>query len=168
MMAAVLNKGPKEQRGGQRAWGVCHVWPLAKQKQKERKKLLCYCLVFLLYTLSILFSASEEITLSCYSISSRSGIYFRAKVTAWNVAFVCRLSYVRMCHLPQPAKGHHEVHRKSNSSDEGRKCLWHSIRNKMPFSKAFVGYQAEWIGIRMRNCAINTSNRLSTDDFPCV
>lgn len=139
----------------------------AWQKRKEWKKLLCYCLVF--YCILFPFFSLLEKRLH-FLATVVAGICCQEplELTAWDVALLYRLLYVSLCHPPQPAKGHYELWRKSNSSDEGRKCLWHSIRDKMPFSKAFVGYQAEWIGIGMRNCAINTSNRLNTDDFPCV
>lgn len=142
-----------------------------KEIKKKKNKLLCYCLVF--YCIFFPFFSLQVKVLHFLAVAVAQDQESAARdLQSWSDSLgrgtrlqtlVCKtLSSTTAC------KGRYEVRRKSNSSDEGRKCLWHSIRDKMPFSKAFVGYQAEWIGIRMRNCAINTSNRLSTDDFPCV
>lgn len=172
MMAAVLNKSPKEQslwKG--RAWGVCNVWSPARQKKKERKKSWFFCPVFYCIFFPFFSLLVKRLHFLAIEVAQDQGSAAR-DLCSWRDSLGCdtrlQTSVCKTVSSTTACKGHYEVHRKSNSSKEGRKCLWHSIRNKMPFSKAFVGYQAEWIGIRMRNCAINTSNRLSADDFPYV
>lgn len=157
--------------GGQSTGCLQCVTTCQTEKERKKKKLLCYCPVFYCIFFPFFPLLVKRLHFLAIEVAQDQGSAAR-DLWSWRDSlgrgtrlqtYVCKtVSSTTAC------KGRYEAHRKSNSSEEARKCLWHGIRDKMPFSKAFVGYQAEWIGIRMRNCAINTTNRLSADDFPCV